>query len=155
MSVSAEFTRSATPIPNIEIHDFLCKMKVAEFFVANTPYRFPINTVKEFLNIFESWIASSTLNDVQGLGRFGHRYLASGVTQIFDDFYMRHINRTMVFFRGEYPYLRRFIKNWRFYDGEFKPDDAFIISAPFSATGEAHPNHQAVLEQAEAKKFQL
>lgn len=147
--------RSAAPIPDFEIHNSLQAIGLKDFLSKDTPYRFndPPKLIEDFLSYFKLWIESSQLNTIKGLGNFSNRYLISGVTQSFDDFYIRHCEKKIVFLPGEYTYLRRFLSDdkWRFFDGGFSENEIFIISTPFSATGCLHPEFYTIMELANAK----
>lgn len=137
--------RGAGPIVDDEILTTIKNLPFSNFF-CDTDYK-SIDTkiLSSYLNFLPEWIASSELNDVIGLEQFPFKRLTSGITQSFDDFFICHNQRTFKFFPGEYPYLRRFIKNWAFCD-KLTKEDALIISAPFSATGEMHPEFYKTLE---------
>lgn len=143
------FARGAAPIADSEVMASIKRLNIPSFFSDDSPYRMDLTVQNEFLDYFPLWINSSKLNTILGLSNFKNRYLIAGITQAFDDFYIRHAKKNIVLLPGEYPYLKRFIKNWRFYDGVFKNNDALILSAPFSATGALHKDFASIMEQAD------
>ena len=102
----------------------------------------------EFLREIPHWIRSSKLNSINGLDRFPIRRLTSGITQAFDDFYIRYNERVFKFLPGEYPYLRRYVRRYELLT-ELTANDALVISAPFSATGHMHPRFYDLLRSAD------
>jgi hypothetical protein len=141
--------RGAAPIADLEVHNYIKNLNFDNLLMPNNSYRMNTHTIQEYLEYIPQWIKSSNLNTIDGLDKFKHKYIISGITQAFDDFYIRHINKNIVILRGEYPYLKRFVKNIRLYEGKFYDNDAFIISAPFSASGRIHEEFYSVMENAE------
>ena len=100
---------------------------------------------QEFTDKFYKWIASSKLNNVQGLEYFPNRKLVSGTAQAFDHFYWRHKDKRFRFFEGEFMYHSAVLKHggsFKYITEEFTimEGDAVIISVPFSDYGTMHPN---------------
>ncbi len=143
------FFRGAAPIADSEILSSIKTLDITQYIAENTPYRIDTKVKNEFLDFLPQWILASQLNTIDGLQQFKYRYVISGITQAFDDFYMRHANKNIVFLPGEYPYLRRFITNWRFYKNNFNKNDVLVLSAPFSATGSLHTSYAEIMEAAE------
>ena len=104
----------------------------------------PIDVQEEFLKVYPQWIQSSQLNNFVGLETFPYRYVSLGVTQALDDFILFCVqnSKPIRFFKGEYPYAREVINSNINYidDSPLVEGDAVILSVPFSATGNLHPD---------------
>lgn len=108
------------------------------------------NIQQEFLKRFYDWIASSKLNNLQGLEQFTNRKLVAGTAQAFDHFYWRHKNKTFRMLDGEFMYHNAVLKNGgktKTLKHPLEPNDAVIISVPFSDYGTQHPKLKSWLEQ--------
>ena len=112
------------------------------------------NIQNEFVEQFYNWINSSKNNKLTGLENFTNRKLVSGTAQAFDHWYWRHKNRTFRFFKGEFMYHSAVLKHGGFYafieDRKLQPNDAVIISVPFSDYGSQHPKLEYILHQCTA-----
>jgi hypothetical protein len=108
----------------------------------------------EFVDQYKRWIKNSKLNDLQGLDAFPVASFSNGTTEAFDKFYLRHHQRRFRCLRGEYMYHPGSWKNyfdWAYLDqDELKPNDALVISLPFSDLGNIHPDTNALLDQCRA-----
>ena len=143
--------RGAVPIIDPCIMRDIKSLPFSDFFTDKDDKSMDIRIQSEFLEFMPQWIMSSKLNKVDGLERFPMRRLVSGITQAFDDFYIRYSNRTFKFLRGEYPYLSKYAHKWAFVeDEELTRKDVLVMSAPFSATGNMHPRFYETMERAEA-----
>jgi hypothetical protein len=152
------FVRGAAPIIDEQVLDAIKHLPFETYFKINEPRTLSMGIRDAFLYAFKDWIASSKLNRIDGLECFPTRRLTAGVTQSFDDFFLRHCNRRIRVLRGEYPYVRHVVGKWEFMGDLSEKDDltesdAVIISAPFSGTGEIHPDFEEVLECCEKKKI--
>ncbi len=111
------------------------------------------NVQDEYLDLYPKWIASSKLNTVLGLETFPYKFVSLGTTQALDWFIFDALsnNRTMRFYKGEYPYNRDIFKfNFRtdfINDRELTENDSVIISAPFSGTGNEHSQYDNLMKQ--------
>lgn len=142
--------RGAVPIIDQAILRHIQDLPFRAFFSDANDKSMDTGIQADYLEELPRWIASSKLNAVDGLGRFPIRRLTSGNTQAFDDFYIRHHDRRFKFLRGEYPYLSKYVRAWDFVeDAELTRKDALVMSAPFSATGNLHPQFYATLERAQ------
>jgi len=115
-----------------------------------------IDSTTEFCEQYKNWITTSTANTVQGLEQFPFACYSNGTTEAFDKFYIKNRNRRFRCFRGEYVYHRLVWRNswpnWIWLDDEcLDPNDAVVISLPFSDTGGKHHLHEALLEQCNEK----
>jgi len=112
------------------------------------------NIQNEFVEQFYNWINSSKNNKLTGLENFTNRKLVSGTAQAFDHWYWRHKNRTFRFFKGEFMYHGAVLKHGGLYanieDRKLQPNDAVIISVPFSDYGSQHPKLDSILNNCQA-----
>lgn len=111
-----------------------------------------IDCTKEFCTTYKKWILSSTLNNINGLDQFPFICYSNGTTEAFDKFYIKNQTRRFRCFRGEYVYHRLAWRNsypdWAWLDDEcLDPNDAVVISLPFSDTGNSHSLHEALLDK--------
>jgi hypothetical protein len=142
--------RGAVPIIDPDILRHVQSLPYGSYFLDANDKSMDTGIQAEYLDAIPRWIASSRLNTVSGLGRFPMSRLVSGITQAFDDFYIRHHDRTFKFLRGEYPYLSKYVRAWDFVeDAGLLRKDALVMSAPFSATGSMHPRFYETLELAQ------
>lgn len=101
------------------------------------------NIVEEFCLKFKSWIFSSNLNTFKGIEDFKFSVYSNATSESFDKFYMRNHTRRFRCFKGEYVYHQIAWRNswpdWRFIeDDDLHPNDAVVLSYPFSDTGNKH-----------------
>ena len=117
---------------------FLVESNIFELAVNNLT---PVDVQDRFLDFYSTWINSSQLNQFTGLENFANRYVSLGVTQGLDDFitYCLKTNRKIKIFKGEYPYTREIAPSIAIEDSTWSSGDAVIVSCPFSATGDIHP----------------
>lgn len=109
------------------------------------------NIQQEFTQQFYDWIASSKLNNIQGLDNFSNRKLVSGTSQTFDHFYWRHKDLTFRTFPGEFMYHTAVLKHGGKHqqiitNDVILPKQAVIISVPFSDYGTTHYDLERVLD---------
>ena len=111
--------------------------------------------IKKFLDAYPKWIATSKLNKFTGWEDFPYRYISDGTTQSLDWFHywVMSQGRTLRTFRGEYPYHRdalldgQWTQDRYIEDSPLRPGDAVLISVPFSASGELHPQFDWLMEE--------
>jgi hypothetical protein len=89
------------------------------------------------------------------LSAFQTRALTAGTTGSFQDFYQLNCNRKLKVLRGEYPFHRDVFESlnqaWSWLEIEnLDANDFVILSVPFSADGEIHPQLFAILDRCEA-----
>lgn len=107
-----------------------------------------VNCATEFCSTYKEWILSSKLNIINGLDQFPFVCYSNGTTEAFDKFYLKNRTRRFRCFKGEYVYHRlawRNSFNWEWINEDLDPNDAVVISLPFSDTGNAHASHDALL----------
>jgi len=109
------------------------------------------DTVAEYCATYRDWILSSKGNTITGLEQFPYACYSNGTTESFDKFYIKNRTRRFRCFRGEYMYHQLMWRNswpdWFWLDDAcLDPNDAVVISLPFSDTGKEHHLHQALLD---------
>lgn len=110
------------------------------------------DTIQNFLNYYDDWIQSSTLNNIQGFDGYG-RYMTFAITHAIEQFLMKHRNRRIRTFRGEYPGTMDLIFGYNLDhlyiddDVNMLAGDAVIVSLPFSGSGNKHLMLDLVLER--------
>ena len=142
--------RAARPIPNSEVVNFINE-------TVDSSFLYDDNVVPKFVNTYYNWIQQSKLNRLHGLENFDCVEFVHGTSQAFDFWYQKHHNRRFRCFRGDYVYHKVSWKNyfdWLYLDDdELKPNDAVIISLPFSDTGTVHKDLDTILDQCDEKNI--
>lgn len=143
--------RSGNSVYNDDYRKFIYDTKICDIWFSP---EFNQDCQKEFLEFYPEWIKSSKLNNFSGLESYPYHFISLGVTQSLDEFFyeMSTENRRIRMFVGEYPYSRDIIVGWDWgrdfiEDRPLQENEAVIISAPFSATGDIHPKFYWVLDE--------
>ena len=107
---------------------------------------------KTFCEKYLEWISSTKLNTIVGLEKFPCAAYSNGTTESFDKFYMKNHRCRFRCFKGEYLYHQLTWRNnwpdWEFIeDAALEPNDAVVISLPFSDTGNEHTQMKSVLKK--------
>lgn len=109
--------------------------------------------IPDFLNAYEDWIKAPGSNTIIGLDDFKYKVFSAGTTEAFDKFYIKHHTKHFRIFKGEYVYHKLAFRSnysWSWLDDDpIGPNDAVIISLPFSDTGNEHSRHTEILEECE------
>ncbi|MDA9373827.1 aminotransferase class I/II-fold pyridoxal phosphate-dependent enzyme [bacterium] len=96
-----------------------------------------------FTEKYDSWIHSSEKFKISGLETFPHRLVTNGITEAFGDIYERYDSIQVM--RGEYTYHRDLghvvLDDYK----DIEEHSALIISYPFSATGNVHPEWDKII----------
>jgi len=106
---------------------------------------------KNFILSYVDWIKSTKNNTISGLDEFTHAVYTNGTTEAFDKFYMKHRNRRLRYFRGEYMYHAAagkfsFDASLEIEHNDIDANDVVVISLPFAGTGNEHPLMKEVLD---------
>ncbi len=106
---------------------------------------------KNFILSYVDWIKSTKNNTISGLDEFTHAVYTNGTTEAFDKFYMKHRNRRLRYFRGEYMYHAAagkfsFDASLEIEHGDIDKNDVVVISLPFAGTGNEHPRMKDILD---------
>lgn len=142
---------SAQPVADGPIQTVVSAMNVGN--VSRSMYSCDI--VSEFLTSYDAWIKSSKFNQIDGLDGY-NRYMTFAITHAIEQFLMKHRNRRVRTFRGEYPGTSELISGYemdRCYleDAAVEFNDVVIMSAPFSGSGNQHPLMLETLDICEKK----
>ncbi|MBC8421785.1 MAG: hypothetical protein H8E03_00035 [Pelagibacteraceae bacterium] len=146
--------RGGNAIPDLEVVEFWNKVLKDDLnkVINIDHYSFP-NTGEMFVDTFDQYIKSSTLNKLTGLDTYSHKSFVAGTSQTFDSFWMRNHDRRFRCFKAEFFYHNA---NWKKFhawnyieDDEIKSNDAVVISFPFSDYGKEHPKMRQVLDECE------
>jgi hypothetical protein len=136
--------RGAKPVTDNKIKDFIQNLNpVSDLYNENIQ--------SEFLDNFFEWIKSSKLNNLIGLDDFTNKKLCAGTAQAFDHFYWRNKDRTFRTFPGEFMYHGAVLKHGGKHQSIIKndlilPNQAVIVSVPFSDYGKQHDDLERILE---------
>ncbi len=109
--------------------------------------------VDKFLSNYSSWLLDSRLNNLKGFDSFQHRRYANATTEVFDKWYLRHRNKRLRIFRGEYMYHYAVHRNldlpfkW-LEDAPLDKNDHVVISLPFADSGKIHHETTSILNSA-------
>jgi len=108
---------------------------------------------KLFLQNYFTWIQKSEKNKFIGLDSFNYKVFSNGTTESFDKWYIRHRNRRLRIFKGEYMYhyacFRNLNYNFAWLDNEpLDENDHIIISFPFADSGGLHQKMNEILDNA-------
>ena len=126
-----------------EVHHYISKVLSSGENFGNNPEQL----WTEFKTKFHNWIIESKLNSAYGLDEFMDRDIITGVTQFIDDIYQSKKNVKVL--PNEYKYHQRLYNDSNTVDSHYKlkPGDNLIISVPFPAYGNIHPNMNDILDQ--------
>jgi hypothetical protein len=109
--------------------------------------------VDEFLTNYSGWLSNSKMNNLTGFNKFKSKTYANGTTEVFDKWYIRHRNRRLRIFRGEYMYHYATYRNldmpmkW-LEDEPLRENDHVIISLPFADSGNIRYETENILNSA-------
>ena len=100
---------------------------------------------QDFKDKFHAWLLDSKLNNAKNLDKFPDRDIITGVTQYIDDIYQA--KKFVKVLPNEYKY------HWRLYGDvntvesyyHLKPGNNLILSLPFPAYGDLHPDTDKIL----------
>lgn len=140
--------RKAKPIVDLDV---INAIKNIEYVNINSDLPISANQF-EFLDTHLKWISSSKNYKITGLDKFTP-LVTSGVTDAFNDFYF--LNKKISVMRGEYTYHRDL--GYEVLDNihTIEPYSSLIISYPFSATGNVHPDWEKIMEVCDDKKIKV
>lgn len=144
---SDKLLRSATPVKDDHCRRLIAGLRLDEYLFN---YEAKLDA-KTYYNEFLAWLQSSTRVEVQLPGHF-QPLMCSGVTEAFQDFYIRHARRDLFILRGEYPYHKDVWNSLgrTYFELDSTPlheNASVILSVPFSATGAVHPATQDILAE--------
>jgi hypothetical protein len=107
----------------------------------------PLNCRLAYLGMYRDYLKNMKLNTIDGLQRFSQQHLINGTTQTFDESYHRYANRRLRFYKGEYAYHRRIVRDWKFIEDEpIAENDYVIVSVPHCTTGDLPVGFYSMLD---------
>ena len=155
--------RKAKPIIDSEV---VAVMSTVDFINNSTDHSILFDQFA-FVEAYDTWIHTSELFKISGLETFPHRLVTNGITEAFGDFYEVYTNfphrsvtneiteafgdfyeayTNLQVMRGEYTYHRDLgIEVLDDYN-DIEEHSALIISYPFSATGNVHPEWDKIID---------
>lgn len=144
-------TRSANPINDLEVKNFLKSLSGEDLFSGDSPS--PAGEYRDqFFKTFELWMGKKTHSKIIGADLWT-KYITEGATGAFLNFDIKYREKQTYVLKGEYPFHgmcgAKVIGNIE----EISSQGKFIISYPFSATGEVHPDMEEVLSFCEKKNI--
>ena len=139
--------RNTTPIKDPEVISFVKKTDTNNF-LFNALENLELKDI--FLNEYFNWVQSSKLNNLNGLKKFKNLAYVHGTSQTFDAFYAENRNHRFRCFKGDFFYHSISWRNNYTYsyieEEKLQPNDAVVISIPFSDNGHMHPDTENVIE---------
>ena len=107
-------------------------------------------SVEQYTLCFRNWIQDSANKQILGLTNFRNADFAQGTSHVFDHFVIKHANRQIVYFAGEFQYHRCISKNVNHRllhtVEELTAEQALLISLPFSDTGSQHTEFDSIMQ---------
>lgn len=132
--VAMKHQRGARPIPCTEVKNWLSK------------YSYKNVSLSDYTSVWKTWLENSTHKTLTGLDNFIYSDYTQGTSQTFDHFLLKHHNREVVVFPGEFQYHQCAGRHLKFSD-VITEKSALIISVPFSDLGKVHPKLFDTLHQ--------
>jgi len=110
---------------------------------------------KDFIYNYKQWFVKGI--EINGIENFTHLDFCNGTTEAFSSFYHKFANRRLRLMKGEYYYHQ--IMSKTLYENNFawidedsiRDGDVFVLSCPFSDTGNVPENIEHLLECCEVK----
>jgi hypothetical protein len=132
--------RKAKPIIDSEV---VAVMSTVDFINNSTDHSILFDQFA-FVEAYDIWIHTSELFKISGLFSFPNKLVTNGITEAFSDFYEAYTNIQVM--RGEYTYHRDLghvvLDDYK----DIEEHSALIISYPFSATGNVHPEWDKIID---------
>lgn len=109
-------------------------------------YNVDIDCSNEYVDAYRTWITNTQENKVFGLENFTDAVFSQGTTESFDKFYVRHKDRCLRIFRGEYSYHQYMTDVLSLNDVGLTKNDCVIVSFPFADSGTEYQYHSLMQE---------
>jgi hypothetical protein len=100
-------------------------------------YSYTSKTIEEYTTVWRDWLEKSNNKLLLGLDQFGYSDYTQGTSQTFDHFLLKHHNRNIVVFPGEFLYHQCAGRSLNF-SNNITNKSALLISIPFSDFGKIH-----------------
>ena len=109
----------------------------------------PVN-VTNFLQDYSTWMQQG--HKIEGIDAYKHLAFANGTTEVFDKFYMQHLDRRLRLWKGEYFYHQivareNFYNRFSWVTDDIHVGDVVVVSLPFSDTGAIPENFDAIMQK--------
>lgn len=146
MQNSALLLRPATPV-----QDDQCRRLIENLCLDEYMSNFEASLdIRRYYEDVLSWLNGSERVQFTPPSSF-HARMTAGITEAFNDFYIRHSKRDLFIFRGEYPYHKDVFESLKrplFYIDKtpLHSNACVILSVPFSANGAEHPRTRELLQ---------
>jgi len=106
----------------------------------------------DFIHSYKDWFSEN--KKFKGLDDFKHSDYSAGTTETFHMFYIRHIDKRLRLYEGEYFYHHMMARNYfkeskLIKDGDIEKGDVVVMSCPFSNTGNLPTDFYDVLKKCE------
>lgn len=95
-----------------------------------------------YCETYRTWIQSTQLNSIVGLDKFPNAVYSHGTTESFDKFYIRHKNKKLSVYAGEYSYHRYSMQVNTLNINDLDSNCCVIVSIPFADSGTEYCYHQ-------------
>lgn len=134
-----------------EVQEYLTSLISADFFLGQNLKQ----DRDRFIEKFDKWVLNSNLNHLKNLTSLPFKDVIVGVTQYLDE--IHQIKQNVCVLNAEYLY------HWRIYGEKLRvktvdsleENDNLIISMPFPAYGDIHPDMHKIIRVAEEKNVSL
>lgn len=132
------------------IHESQTLNDVKDFTTKLFEKRHDVN-IQEFLHDYKDWAQKG--HTINGIETYQHLAFSNGTTETFDKFYMKHLNKRLRLWRGEYFYHQivareNFYNNFSWIDEDtINSNDVVVISLPFSDTGNVPTDFYEIMEK--------
>lgn len=155
MALFRLFVRRARPIKDLEIQKVVGNI-TGDYILSSIEHE---SDITEFESQFFHWVQRSQ-NVFFNKSPDFHVAMCSGITDAFHHFYLTFPEKSVVVLSGEYPYHRDYYASLqkplhRFSPGILTSDHIVILSLPFSATGNIHPDTELLLNECEQKNIPI
>lgn len=115
-------------------------------------YEIDTDISAEYVECYRHWIICNQANTILGLEDFPDAVFSAGTTESFDKFYVRHRNKRLRIFRGEYSYHNYMTDTICLDDVGLTRDSCVIISIPFADSGTEY-NYHALMQECTRKNI--
>lgn len=110
---------------------------------------------KDLDQSWRNWLMASQYNVVTGLDKFQYSGFCPGTTDAFGEFIARYPQRRVRVSRSDFVLTKILAKSWSHSllfveEGPLESNDCLMMSMPFSGNGFRQPQHDSLLDQADA-----
>lgn len=105
---------------------------------------------EQYVQCYKNWLCNSTDKIITGLDSFEYIDFAQGTSHVFDHFVIKHANKEIGYFAGEFQYhqcISKHIKHRLLHTiDDLTAEHALLISLPFSDTGNQHQKFVQIMQ---------